>query len=109
MKFALGSFIKYTNKNTKTEIFGTVIAGEHDMHLVLVEGGKTNSQLGRTSFYKNYASTFLSQYFNKDATYNTLYRTKSDKAIWISARSKNLVSGVLTYDATQQGDTDEDI
>jgi len=114
-QFKTGEYVRYTNKNEKADIMGLVIARQWDSHLIMIDDGSnfgslyippnptvhpTHGSVDRSYFVKrNPANEYDKSLCPKD---------KTKRYIWIG-KSKNLVSGIIPYDPTQQGESDGDI
>lgn len=114
MKFALGDIVKYTNKRDKVNALGEVIAiqsSEYGPPYYIVE--PISGEPGK------YLYNFDCSKLSKDVTVNpnkfierglgnSFLRSKN-KILYVPSRSKNLTSGILQYDPSQQGEDDDSV
>lgn len=109
MKFELGTYVKYSNKNEKTDCTGTIIATYPAHHIVEVDSGNA-PYAASLNFYTGANRSHLADHFEYINGTHPLWGKRSKKmSIWVPRRSRNLRLGELQYDPNQQGDTDEDI
>jgi hypothetical protein len=106
----LGSVISYRNKNTKLNVFGTIIGQDFNYFLVAATSGTLDHpELGGVVVNGWVTKHNLGANYDVDPRLRNTYHTKNNRCFWVSRRSKCIGPGFVAYDPKQQGDTDDDI
>lgn len=114
MKFNLGDIVRYTNKNTKEDIQGEVVAikkypYEGTQYFVEPFDDVPNSYPFIATIEKyDRRSQYTSHKFKPHHVLSRFVISEK-RVVSISGKSKNLVSGILQYDPNQQGDLEDDL